>query len=154
MKMRGLLDKARAQNHNVRFVLCTPFVAKAGKTGLSDNYNRRKEMIAMLGQVVRNVAEAYHATVVPFDSLVEETISQNPGIPASYWIGMAFIPRRPCTTRWQGCGWKGLMGIYGSASECSIFMTDKSPSCLSDLQIMYAAICLYVFQQFAEGGVG
>lgn len=86
MKMRGLLDKARAQNHNVRFVLCTPFVAKAGKTGLSDNYNRRKEMIAMLGQVVRNVAEAYHATVVPFDSLVEETISQNPGIPASYWI--------------------------------------------------------------------
>ena len=46
------------------------------------------------------------------------------------------------------------MGIYGSASECSIFMTDKSPSCLSDLQIMYAALCLDVFQQFAEGGVG
>ena len=86
MKMRRLLDQARVQNPNVRFVLCTPFVAKAGKTGQSGNYNRRKEMVVMLGQAVRTIAEAYHATVVPFDSLVEETISHNPDIPAGYWI--------------------------------------------------------------------
>ena len=53
---------------------------------MSGDYNRRKEMITMLGQVVRNVAKDYHATVVPFDLLVEETISQNQDIPASYWI--------------------------------------------------------------------
>ena len=85
-KLQRLLDKAMAQNSDVRFVLCTPFVAQAGKTGLSGDYNRRKEMITMLGQVVRNVAKDYHATVIPFDLLVEETISQNQNIPASYWI--------------------------------------------------------------------
>ncbi|MGM9713303.1 MAG: SGNH/GDSL hydrolase family protein [Prevotella sp.] len=85
-RLRGLLDQVRAQNPDVRFVLCTPFVAKAGKIGASDDYDEREKMIRTIGCVIKKTGEEYHATVVPFDSLVEETIASTPRLPASYWI--------------------------------------------------------------------
>lgn len=86
MRMRGLLDRVRAQNPDARFVLCTPFVAKAGKIGARDDYDKRKEMVGALGSVIKMVGKEYQATVVPFDSLVEETIASTPQLPVGYWI--------------------------------------------------------------------
>lgn len=85
-KLRELLDKVLQQNPNAKFAICTPFVAKAGKTGEASNYDKRKEMIASLSEVIKNVCKDYHATLVPFGTLVEETIASTPTLPATYWI--------------------------------------------------------------------
>lgn len=86
MSMRGLLNKLIEQNPDVKLVLCTPFVAKVGKIGERDDYDERKKMIETLGLVIKNICEEYHAIIVPFDRLVEESISKTPNVPASYWI--------------------------------------------------------------------
>ena len=44
-RLGGLLDKVREENPQARFVLCTPFVAKAGKIGEREDYDKRKRMI-------------------------------------------------------------------------------------------------------------
>lgn len=85
-KYRALLDAVRQQNPEVQFVLCTPFVAKAGKIGEKENYEERERMIASLDSVIRTIGGDYHATIVPFDTLVASTIATTPTLPASYWI--------------------------------------------------------------------
>lgn len=85
-RLGGLLDKVREENPQARFVLCTPFVAKAGKIGARDDYDKRKNMVRAIGCVIKKTCEEYHATVVPFDSLVEETIASTPQLPVGYWI--------------------------------------------------------------------
>lgn len=85
-QLRGLLNQVLQQNTEAKFVLCTPFVAKAGRNGESEDYPQRCEMIASLVEVIKNIAEEYHATLVPFDRLVAETISSTPSLPVSYWV--------------------------------------------------------------------
>lgn len=85
-KYRALLDAVLRQNPAAQFVLCTPFVAKAGKIGAKADYADRERMIADLGSVVRTIASEYHATLVPFDSLVAETIASTPSLPVTYWV--------------------------------------------------------------------
>ena len=84
--LRTLLDQVLAQNPQAKFMLCTPFVAKAGWRGESDNYNLRHEMIASLVEVVKEVSNDYSAVLVPFDTLVADSITATPDLPVSYWI--------------------------------------------------------------------
>lgn len=42
---RQLLDQLREANPNVRIALGTPFVAKVGRIGSAENYQKRKELI-------------------------------------------------------------------------------------------------------------
>lgn len=85
-QLRTLLDEVMQQNPNVHFVLCTPFVAKAGRIGASEDYGKRCEMIASLTEVIKRICEVYPATLVPFGTLVEETIASTPDLPVTYWI--------------------------------------------------------------------
>lgn len=85
-QLRSLLDRARQANPSVQFLLCTPFVAKAGQRAEASNYPQREQMIASLTAVIDAVAQQYQAIVVPFHSLVAQTISNNPSQPVSYWI--------------------------------------------------------------------
>lgn len=85
-KFRALLDVTLRQNPQTLFVLCTPFVAKAGWRGESGNYVERLQMITSLVNVIQSISKEYKAVLVPFDSLVRETINSTPNIPASYWI--------------------------------------------------------------------
>lgn len=82
----SLFDRARLANPSVQFVLCTPFVAKAGRRGEESNYPQREQMIASLTVVIQDIAQKYAAVVVPFSDLVAETISTHPEQPVSYWI--------------------------------------------------------------------
>lgn len=83
---RALLDAVLSQNPHAQFVLCTPFVAKAGKTGERADYCDRERMIDSLCSIIRTIASDYHATLVPFDHLVSETITSTPSLPVSYWV--------------------------------------------------------------------
>lgn len=85
-KYRLLLNEVLQQNPNAKFVLCTPFVAKSGWRGESENYEVRQTMIRSLIDSIHDICKDYHATLMPFDALIEETISSTPDIPTSYWI--------------------------------------------------------------------
>lgn len=87
-----LLDAAREQNPQIKLVLCTPFVAKAGWRGDSENFGDRKRMITELTGIIQELCNDYQATLVPFDKLVEETIASTPSLPTSYWIWDAIHP--------------------------------------------------------------
>lgn len=81
-----LLDRVLKQNPEATLVLCTPFVAKAGRRAEEETYEQREQMIAQLCAVIRQLASEYKAVLVPFDKLVKETIEDNPNLPLSYWI--------------------------------------------------------------------
>lgn len=85
-KLRALLDETLKQNPQTQFVLCTPFVAKAGWRGESENYSERLQMITSLVNVMQRISGEYKAKLVPFDSLVRETIDSTPSLPVTYWI--------------------------------------------------------------------
>ena len=84
---RQLLDMVLDQNPDTKFVLCTPFVAKAGQRGEANNYDQREQMIASLVNIINIICQDYpSATLVPFDKLVQQTICSTPNLPVSYWI--------------------------------------------------------------------
>jgi len=81
-----LLNEVKQENKNVKFVLCTPFVARSGKLAESKNFEKREQMIAELTKKIEKIAKKYDAVVVPFNNLVHHTIVSHPSVPASYWI--------------------------------------------------------------------
>lgn len=83
---RELLDQLKQQNPEIKFVLCTPFVARSGKLAQSTNYAEREAMITALTHEVEKIAHDYGATVVPFNTLVGSTIASHSSVPATYWI--------------------------------------------------------------------
>ena len=83
-RYRSLLMKTREQNPAVRLVLCTPFLAKEGSTGLRVDYDERKEMVTRLAGIVRELASETGATLVPFDELFSKLIEKEPE--PCYWI--------------------------------------------------------------------
>ena len=83
---KALLDSTLSINPEVRFILCTPFVAKAGRMADTSDYNERELMISSLQIAIASIAQEYNAVLVPFDILVRDKITSNPDIPASYWI--------------------------------------------------------------------
>lgn len=83
---RNLLNKTKKQNNSVHFILCTPFVAKAGKLAQASDYNKRDSIILCMTKEIEKIAAEYDAVVVPFNTLVEKTIKEHPTLPASYWI--------------------------------------------------------------------
>lgn len=112
-RLGGLLDKVREENPQARFVLCTPFVAKAGKIGEREDYDERKRMIQEICDVIKETGERYHATMVPFDELVEKTVSSTPELPTSYWIWDGIHPTPAMHYRmakmWIECACKELL---------------------------------------------
>lgn len=85
-KLRSLLNDVKKQKPMVKFVLCTPFVAKAGWRGESDNYPQRQQMIDSLVEVIVGICNDYNASLVPFHTLVAEAIESTPYLPVNYWI--------------------------------------------------------------------
>lgn len=80
----SLLTVTRRRLPEVEFVLCTPFVAKAGWAGSALNYDERLSMIRELDAAVISLARKHGAKVVPFDVLFA---GLQPAAPAAdYWI--------------------------------------------------------------------
>lgn len=83
---RKLLDLTRDSLPGVQFVLCTPFIAKAGWVAETENFDERVKLMRQMADVVRKVANDYHATLVPFDTLFEDLRTNHPTSNNSYWI--------------------------------------------------------------------
>ena len=81
---RNLLDTLRCAKHDVKLVLCTPFVGKVGWRGAAPNFSLRQSMIDSLDVRVERIAADYGAVVVPFDSLFHELMENQPR--EDYWI--------------------------------------------------------------------
>ncbi len=81
---RSLLDSLKKQNSNIRFVLCTPFVAKEGRIGKENNYEKRSKLTEQLAECTRRIAKDYNAVIVDFDVLFKHLIKNQPK--NGYWI--------------------------------------------------------------------
>ena len=81
---RLLLHTLRQQNPNVIIVLGTPFVAKAGRIGLRDDYAKRESIVAQLAVTVKQLAQEESAICIPFDELFSDL--QKEAIRPDYWI--------------------------------------------------------------------
>ena len=79
---RQLLDQLRSANPNIKIALGTPFVAKVGRIGSAENYPQRKALIADCANVIRKIAQDYHAVLLDYEKMFEPLTEQNP----SYWI--------------------------------------------------------------------
>ena len=81
---QSLLDSLRAQNSEIKIVLCTPFVAKSGKIGQEPVFEERTKLTRLLAHHTKSIAHKYNAIVVEFDTLFEQLITTQPK--ETYWI--------------------------------------------------------------------
>ncbi len=85
-RYRALLDQARAANPDMRLVLGTPFVAKAGKTGKEKNFIVRDSLTKRLATAVQRIADDYGAVLLRYDSLFAAQRKASPSVAAEHWI--------------------------------------------------------------------
>ena len=78
----SLLYRTERELPGVKIVLCTPFVAKAGKIGASDSYPLWQKNVEACAEAVRQLAAKHDAVLVPFDELFATLTSPSP----DYWI--------------------------------------------------------------------
>lgn len=81
---RALLDESRKVNPELRLLLCSPFVARAGWVGESPDVSLREQIIAEMAEQIRLMAEEYRAVYVDFYTLFGQLTQGKEG--ASYWI--------------------------------------------------------------------
>ncbi len=81
---RQLIAELRAMNPQIRIILGTPFVAKVGRVGSSENYPRLYSIVSNLAQIVRRIAADEHAVLLEYDLLfahLQDSAPRN-----DYWI--------------------------------------------------------------------
>ena len=105
---RELLLRVKAQNPQVRIVLCTPFVAREGALARSPNYDLRERMTRRLAGIVRELCEEFDAVCVPFDTLFEKLVASESE--PSYWIWDGIHPT-PAGHRRMADLWKRKVRI-------------------------------------------
>ncbi len=81
---KSLLEKTKQSNPDIELTLCTPFVAKEGSVGSSEDYALREEMVRRLAACVRELCEETGAILIPYDTMFEKLVSTEPA--PSYWI--------------------------------------------------------------------
>ncbi len=82
---RELLDTTLLALPDVRFVLCTPFVAETGRLKGTATFGERKQMVDAMGEAIRRIAADYNAVLVPFDELFAGLLSE-PAPNETCWI--------------------------------------------------------------------
>jgi len=82
---RNLLDTTKLALPEVRFVLCTPFVAETGRLKGTTSFGERKQIVDAMGEAIKKIATDYDAVLVPFDELFTELLSE-PSPSETYWI--------------------------------------------------------------------
>ena len=76
-RYRALLQSSKAQNGDIKLILCTPFVSSTTST-------ERQQMTNKLSAIVRQIAKDEQAVCVPFDSLFNQLQRCQPN--NRYWI--------------------------------------------------------------------
>lgn len=83
---RHLLDSTLTVLPTVRFVLCTPFVARVGRLKDSADYDEREATINRMAQIIQQIASDYGAIIVDFNALFTELQKTVPADQETYWI--------------------------------------------------------------------
>lgn len=81
-KYDSLLYRTEKEVPGVSIVLCTPFVAKAGRIGCADKFSLWQKNVEACADAARELAEKHNAVLVPFDELFATLTSPSP----DYWI--------------------------------------------------------------------
>ena len=76
---RSLLQQARTQNPDLKIILGAPFVGSKSK-----QYERRKEMVKQLAEIVSRLAKEFNATYLPYDDMFAQLTQNEPY--EGYWI--------------------------------------------------------------------
>ena len=87
LTLDSLLDYTRTQLPETKIVLCTPFVAKAGKSGENLNYPLRKEAVDSISCIIRDIVTERNKEgidLVDFNKLTLQLAEENPDM--GYWI--------------------------------------------------------------------
>ncbi len=79
---RSLLDRSRAANPKVRFVLCQPFVMPGKST--SPKWEAFQKGVAEMQAVVEKLAAEYHAPVVHLQQVFDKAAKEH--TPVEYWV--------------------------------------------------------------------
>ena len=82
---RSLLDRTLEQNPDVKFVLCTPFVARIGAIGRKPEFGDIESTVKQLAQIVRRLAEDYDAALVPFDTEMAGLLANDKSGDCRHW---------------------------------------------------------------------
>lgn len=83
----SILDYTSQKLPDAKIVLCTPFVAKVGKTGESPDYMLREEAVDSIASIIRDVVnqrESQKVVLTDFNKLTRTLCTENPDM--AYWI--------------------------------------------------------------------
>lgn len=78
---KSLLDQTKAQNPDVLFVLCMPFILRVGR--VKDNFEQYQTEIQKRQEVIKRIAKLYNALVVDFQQVMDNACKR---APADYWM--------------------------------------------------------------------
>ena len=81
---RHLLSEALEQNPQLKLVLCTPFVGKAGKIGQQPTFSLREKYISACAAEVRIIAKEFDAVLIDYHQLFAELAKHQPR--TDYWL--------------------------------------------------------------------
>lgn len=83
----SIVNLTRRELPDAKIVLCTPFVAKAGKVGEASDYPLRKAGVDSIAAIVREVVETHktdNVSLVDFNRLALKLSQENPDM--EYWV--------------------------------------------------------------------
>ncbi len=84
-RYRNYLTRTREAFPEVRLILCTPFVMRAGRLARTENYAERAAHIAACAEAVRRLAKEFGAELVDFHALFARLEGQKHVAP-EYWV--------------------------------------------------------------------
>ena len=84
-RYRELIQLTQQELPEVRIILCTPFVGKAGWAGEAANFQQRDESVRKLASIIKQIAKDYQLTLIPFDEMFDNLLKSYPSQPVSHW---------------------------------------------------------------------
>lgn len=82
-----ILDRSVKANPNVKFILCTPFTEKTGRSISSKDYETKRQCVEQCVKVVCELAKKYDASLLRYDLMFDELLQkETKDLAPEYWI--------------------------------------------------------------------
>ena len=85
-RYRSLLNRALAANPKTLFIIGTPFTAPTGKVGQAEDFEKRKNLLNQMDEVIAGIANDYNARLIRYDKLFESLYEKYPEVGPGYWV--------------------------------------------------------------------
>lgn len=86
----SLLNQVKEQNPDILLVLCQPFILPVGK--VKEKWDQYQSEIEKKQEIVRNLAQSYHAVLVDFQKVMNDACKR---APFDYWMWDGIHPTVP-----------------------------------------------------------